>query len=531
MSTNQIFLLIFSDKKRTINTEHLFGRLKAVENKSYIAIDLKSFYASAECVSRNLDPLKVNLVVADPTRTEKTICLAVSPTLKSYGISGRARLFEVVQRVREINAERRSRIPDGRFTGKSYVDEELKNDPTLELDFIIAPPRMGYYVNLSSKIYSIYLKYIAPEDIHVYSVDEVFMDVTNYLKTYNKTPGELAMCMILDVLRNTGITATAGIGTNLYLCKIAMDIWAKHIPADKNGVRIAELDESSYRRYLWNHTPLTDFWRIGKGYSKKLADHGLHTMGDIARCSVGKSGEYYSEDLLYKMFGVNAELLIDHAWGWEPCEIKDIKNYKAVSNSISSGQVLQEAYEYDKALLVLKEMTDLLTLDLVDKSLVTDQIVLTVCYDTENMKKGYSDIIAETDHYGRKMPKQAHGSINLGRFTSSGKLILKKTRELFENIADKRLSVRKIYVVANHVTDENSADTGVSEQLDILSAIQNAGKPVKDNKKNDEKEKKIQKTVIDIKKKFGKNAILKGMNLEKGATARERNRQIGGHKE
>ena len=395
MSTNQIFLLIFSDKKRTINTEHLFGRLKAVENKSYIAIDLKSFYASAECVSRNLDPLKVNLVVADPTRTEKTICLAVSPTLKSYGISGRARLFEVVQRVREINAERRSRIPDGRFTGKSYVDEELKNDPTLELDFIIAPPRMGYYVNLSSKIYSIYLKYIAPEDIHVYSVDEVFMDVTNYLKTYNKTPRELAMYMILDVLRNTGITATAGIGTNLYLCKIAMDIWAKHIPADKNGVRIAELDEISYRRYLWNHTPLTDFWRIGKGYSKKLSDHGLHTMGDIARCSVGKSGEYYSEDLLYKMFGVNAELLIDHAWGWEPCEIKDIKNYKAVSNSISSGQVLQEAYEYDKALLVLKEMTELLALDLVDKSLVTDQIVLTVCYDTENMKKGYSDIIAE----------------------------------------------------------------------------------------------------------------------------------------
>ncbi len=502
-----------------------------MENKSYIAIDLKSFYASAECVSRNLDPLKVNLVVADPARTEKTICLAVSPTLKEYGISGRARLFEVIQRVREINAERRSKIPGGKFTGKSYVGEELKNNPTLELDFIIAPPRMGYYVNLSSKIYSIYLKYIAGEDIHVYSIDEVFMDVTNYLKTYKKTPKELAMYIILDILQNTGITATAGIGTNLYLCKIAMDILAKHIPADENGVRIAELDEASYRKKLWDHTPITDFWRVGRGCSKKLADHGLHTMGDIARCSVGKSGEYYSEDLLYKMFGVNAELLIDHAWGYEPCEIKDIKNYKAVSNSISSGQVLQEAYKYDKALLVLKEMTDLLTLDLVDKSLVTDQIVLTVCYDTENMKKGYSDITEETDRYGRKMPRQAHGSVNLGKFSSSGKLILKKTQELFEKIVDKRLSVRRIYITANHVTDENSADVGVSGQLDIFSAVLNAEKPAEDNKKSDEKEKKIQKTVIDIKKKFGKNAILKGMNLEEGATAMERNRQIGGHKE
>jgi len=502
-----------------------------LSEKTYVAIDLKSFYASAECVSRGLDPLGVNLVVADPSRTEKTICLAVSPTLKAYGIPGRARLFEVVQRVKEINAERRARIPNGQFSGKSAVDRELKDDPTLELDFIIAPPRMGYYVQLSSRIYAEYLKYIAPEDIHVYSIDEVFMDVTHYLKTYSMTARELTMNMILNVLKFTGITATAGIGTNLYLAKIAMDIWAKHIPADENGVRIAELDEMSYRKNLWSHTPITDFWRIGGGYRKKLENYGLHTMGDIARCSVGKSGEFYSEDLLYKLFGVNAELLIDHAWGYEPCTIADIKNCKPRSNSISSGQVLQEPYEYDKALLVIKEMTELLVLDLVDKHLVTDQIVLTVGYDTENMKKNISGITADTDRYGRKIPKQAHGSINLGRFSSSSKLISQKTQELFAQIADKRLTVRRMYVVANHVTDEDAPSTAGSQQIDIFSLIQSGGTAPADSGLDSEKEKRIQKTMIDIKKKYGKNAILKGMNLEEGATARERNRQIGGHKE
>ena len=503
-----------------------------MSDKAYIAIDLKSFYASAECVSRSLDPLGVNLVVADPSRTEKTICLAVSPSLKAYGIPGRARLFEVVQKVREINALRRARIPDGKFFGKSYYAQKLKDDPTLELDFIIAPPRMGYYVKLSSQIYSIYLKYIAPEDIHIYSIDEVFIDATHYLATYNMSAKELAMYMILDILRTTGITATAGVGTNLYLAKIAMDIWAKHIPADENGVRIAQLDEMSYRKNLWSHTPLTDFWRIGRGYQKKLENYGLHTMGDIARCSVGRSGDFYSEDLLYKLFGVNAELLIDHAWGYEPCTIADIKNCKPRSNSISSGQVLQEPYEYDKALLVIKEMTELLVLDLVDKHLVTDQIVLTIGYDTENTKRNISGLTTDTDRYGRAIPKQAHGSINLGKFSSSSKLISKKVQELFAQIVDKRLTVRRMYVVANHVIDESSPNAAANEQLDIFSIIQPQSSTNDTEQNNDtDKEKRLQQTMIDIKKKYGKNAILKGMNLEEGATARERNRQIGGHRE
>ena len=355
-------------------------------NRTYIAIDLKSFYASVECVERGLNPLTTNLVVADKSRTEKTICLAVSPPLKAHGISGRARLFEVVQRVKEVNALRRRQAPGHRFTGKSAQAEELRESPELELDYIVAPPRMAYYLEYSTKIYQIYLKYVAPEDIHVYSIDEVFMDVTHYLKTYQKTPRQLAQQMIQDVLENTGITATAGIGTNMYLCKIAMDILAKHIIPDENGVRIASLDEISYRKLLWSHQPITDFWRVGAGYAKKLAAEGLYTMGDIARCSLGKGTDYYNEDLLYKMFGVNAELLIDHAWGYEPCTIAQVKAYKPSTNSISSGQVLQEPYDFDKAKLVVREMTDLLVLELVDKRLVTDQMVLTIGYDIDNLR-------------------------------------------------------------------------------------------------------------------------------------------------
>ena len=355
--------------------------MPSVANKAYIAIDLKSFYASVECVDRGLDPLDTNLVVADPTRTEKTICLAVSPSLKSYGIPGRARLFEAIQKVREVNAQRKYKAPGHSFSHESYFHSELIKDPSAELTFITAPPRMAHYMEVSTRIYNVYLKYIAPEDIHVYSIDEVFIDATDYLKTYGLTPRELAMKMVLDVLETTGITATAGIGTNLYLCKIAMDIYAKHCVPDKNGVRIAELDEMSYRRILWEHRPLTDFWRVGRGISKKLEEHGMYTMGDVARCSVGRESDYYNEDLLYKLFGVNAELLIDHAWGWEPTEISDIKSYRPESSSLSSGQVLQEPYEFSKAKLVLKEMADLLSLELVSKRIVTDQIVLTVGYD------------------------------------------------------------------------------------------------------------------------------------------------------
>ena len=355
------------------------------ENKTYIAIDLKSFYASVECRERNRDPLTTNLVVADPSRTEKTICLAVSPSLKAYGIPGRARLFEVVQKVREANNIRRRNIPDHHFNGSSDDSTKLGTDPTLQLDYIIAPPRMALYMEYSTRIYDIYLKYIAPEDIHIYSVDEVFMDVTGYLNTYHMTARELAMTMIQDELKTTGITATAGIGTNLYLCKIAMDIVAKHIEPDKDGVRIAELDEMSYRRKLWSHKPITDFWRVGQGYAKKLAEYGLYTMGDVARCSGGKANELYNEDLLYKLFGINAELLIDHAWGYEPCTMEQIKAYKPETNSICTGQVLHCPYDFDKTRLVVKEMTDLMSLDLVDKGLVTDQIVLTIGYDIDNL--------------------------------------------------------------------------------------------------------------------------------------------------
>lgn len=495
-------------------------------NKAYIAIDLKSFYASVECVDRGLDPLDTNLVVADPTRTEKTICLAVSPSLKSYGIPGRARLFEAIQKVREVNAQRKYKAPGHSFSHESYFRSELIKDPSAELTFITAPPRMAHYMEVSTRIYNIYLKYIAPEDIHVYSIDEVFIDATDYLKTYGMTPRELAMKMVLDVLETTGITATAGIGTNLYLCKIAMDIYAKHCKPDKNGVRIAELDEMSYRRILWDHRPLTDFWRVGRGISKKLEEHGMYTMGDVARCSVGRESDYYNEDLLYKLFGVNAELLIDHAWGWEPTEISDIKSYRPESSSLSSGQVLQEPYEFSKAKLVLKEMADLLSLELVSKRIVTDQIVLTVGYDIESLNKSYLGAV-ETDRYGRKIPKTAHSSENIGRYTSSTKLICETAMKLFDRIVDKELLVRRMYIVANHIITESDAEK--EREYIQLNLFSDTGK--QEAEENElKKEKDMQKAILKIKSKYGKNSIIKGMNLKEGATALERNRQIGGHK-
>ncbi len=504
-------------------------------NRTYIAIDLKSFYASVECVERGLDPLITNLVVADTSRTEKTICLAVSPSLKSYKIPGRARLFEVVQRVEEVNADRKSALKNKNFEGKSYNSLLLNNNPYLAVDYIAAKPRMSLYMEYSTRIFDIYLKYIAPEDMHVYSVDEVFMDVTAYLNTYGLTPRELAMKMIHDVLETTGITATAGIGSNMYLCKIAMDIVAKHVKPDEDGVRLAELDEMSYRRLLWNHRPLTDFWRVGAGYTRKLEKAGLMTMGDIARCSLGTEKDYYNEDLLYKMFGVNAELLIDHAWGYEPALISDIKAYKPENNSISSGQVLQCPYDYDKTRLIVKEMTELLVLDLVDKKLVTDQLVLTVGYDVDNLidpvvRAAYRGEFT-IDRYGRAIPKHAHGTANLGKYSTSTRLIMTKMMELYDRIVDPKLLTRRINVCANHVINEKLAKNEHQyEQMDIFSLLDNEVEKEPEKEEQLESEHRIQEAVIDIKKKFGKNAILKGMNLEEGGTTIERNSQIGGHK-
>ena len=503
--------------------------------KTYIAIDLKSFYASVECRERSRDPLTTNLVVADPSRTEKTICLAVSPSLKKYGLSGRARLFEVIQKVNAANNIRKLKAPNHVFSGSSDDSTELQKNPSLKIDYIIAPPRMARYMEYSTKIYNIYLKYIAPEDIHIYSIDEVFIDVTHYLSTYNMTARELAMTMIQDILDTTGITATAGIGTNMYLCKIAMDIVAKHIEPDKNGVRIAELDEMSYRRLLWNHKPLTDFWRVGRGYSKKLEKIGLYTMGDIARCSIGKSTDYYNEELLYKLFGINAELLIDHAWGYEPCTMEDVKAYKPETNSISSGQVLHCPYEFDKARLVVKEMIDLMALDLVDKGLVTNQIVLTIGYDIENMtdknrSQSYKGTVT-TNYYGKKVPKPAHGTTNLPKQTSSTTLITNAVMELYDKIVNKKLLIRRINIVANKLVDEHSVkNANKYEQLDLFTDYEILKKQREKENAESEREKRMQNTILDIKKKFGKNAILKGMNLQKGATAKDRNNQIGGHK-
>ncbi len=504
------------------------------KEKSYIAIDLKSFYASVECRERNLDPLTTNLVVADVSRTEKTICLAVSPSLKEYGIPGRARLFEVVSKVKEANRLRKQKAPGQEFSGSATDKNVLAGHPEYALDYIAAPPRMALYIEYSTRIYDIYLKYIAPEDIHVYSIDEVFMDVTNYLNIYRMTPMELAETMIKDVLRETGITATAGIGTNLYLCKVAMDIVAKHIPADAHGVRIAKLDELTYRKLLWTHEPLTDFWRVGRGYAKKLWEQGLYTMGDVARCSIGNESDYYNEDLLYQMFGVNAELLIDHAWGYEPCEIKDIKAYKPEYNSISSGQVLQCPYDFDKGKLVVREMTDLLVLELVDKRLETNQMVLTIGYDIENLTdpvraKAYKGIVT-TDMYGRKIPKHAHGTANLTKRTSSTRLITDAVLGLYDKIVNPSLLIRRINLTANHVVDENEKQEDNYVQLDLFTDYNQLEQKKKEEQLDLERERKMQEVMLSIKKKYGKNSILRGTNLQEGATAIGRNNQIGGHK-
>ena len=505
------------------------------ENRTYLCIDLKSFFASVECAERGLDPLSTNLVVADETLTEKTICLAVSPSLKKYGIGGRARLFEVVQKVRQANAVRIYDAPGRRFTGSSSDAKELALHPEYQIDYIAAPPRMAKYMEYSTRIYRIYLKYVAPEDIHAYSVDEVFVDITQYLVLTGLSAYEFAGRMIHDVLSTTGITATAGIGTNLYLAKIAMDIVAKHIPADKDGVRIAQLDEMSYRRSLWNHRPLTDFWRVGPAIAKKLEQNGMFTMGDVARCSVGAANQFHNEELLYRLFGVNAELLIDHAWGWEPCRISDIKAYKPESRSIENGQVLHCPYTAEQTRLIIKEMTDQLLLQLVDQKLVTDQMVLTIGYDIENLNdpqrcRSYHGPVV-TDRYGRKIPKSAHGSVNIGRYTSSSRLATNAVLTLFDRIADPVLLVRRLSLTANHVVPEGSPQTREKpQQLSLFTDYEALEKKKKEEDAALEKEKKMQQAMLQIKKKFGKNAILKGMNLLEGATAKERNEQIGGHK-
>ena len=499
------------------------------QQRTYIAIDLKSMYASAECVARGLDPLTTNLVVADVSRTEKTICLAVTPSLKAYGIGGRARLFEVIQRLREVNRERQMKSPGRRLTGKSTSDIELKEHPDWAVDYIAAPPRMAYYIDVSSKIYGIYLKYIAPEDIHVYSIDEVFMDVTAYLHSYKMTARQLAIKMIRDVLAQTGITATAGIGTNLYLCKVAMDIVAKKASADEDGVRIAELDERSYRQLLWDYKPLTKFWRVGRGIAERLAPYGIDTMGKLARLSI------QDEDLLYRLFGVNAELLIDHAWGWEPCTIEMVKAYRPETNSLSHGQVLQSAYDYKKARVVALEMAEGIALELVAKHLVADEIVLTVGYDRESLtapgiRDRYQGEIS-IDYYGRQVPKHAHGTANLGAPSSSTKRIMEAVGRLFDSIVNKELLVRRLNLTAGHVVNETKAcRKNIPRQLDLFTDYEELARKAKAERAARDKERRMQEVQLAIKQRFGKNAILRGLNFEDGATAKERNEQIGGHK-
>jgi len=499
-------------------------------NKIYACIDLKSFYASVECIERGLDPLKTNLVVADSERTEKTICLAISPSMKQYGLGGRARLYEVNTKIKEINYQRKKENKFKEFKDKSYNDDELKNNKSLELDFIIAPPRMGYYIKYSTDIYNIYLKYLAPEDIYVYSIDEVFCDITNYLNYNHTTPRAFLTKIIHDVYKTTGITATAGLGTNMYLAKVAMDIVAKHTEADKYGVRIAGLDELTYRKKLWNHRPLTSFWRVGPGYAKKLEENNIYTMGEIARCSIE------NEDLLYKLFGVNAELLIDHAWGYEPCTIKDIKSYKPIRNSITSGQVLHCPYTFKSARLIIKEMSDLLALDLVSKKIVTDQLVLTIGYDIENLtnldiKESYQGEIVK-DHYGRQIPKPAHGTINIDHKTSSSKIIMEHMLKLYDKITNKNLLIKRINITANNVISEDLIrDIPIYQQYDLFTDYKQLEENKNKQKEEELKDKKIQNVMLDIKNKYGKNAILKGMNLEDGGTTIDRNKQIGGHRE
>ncbi len=500
-----------------------------MKSRIYIAFDLKSFYASVECRERGLDPMDTNLVVADESRTDKTICLAVTPSLKSFGIPGRGRLFEVRQRMTEINAERRFCAPQHRLCGTSCFSSELQANPALAADFITAPPRMALYMEYSTRIYTIYMKYAAPEDIVVYSIDEVFMDVTDYLAAFHLTPHALAAKIIQDVFSETGITATAGIGTNLFLCKAAMDIVAKHIPPDENGVRIAGLDEMSYRRTLWTHRPLTDFWRVGRGYARKLMENGMFTMGDVALCSVTH------EDLLYTLFGKNAELLIDHAWGWEPCTIKDIKNYRPASQSLGSSQVLPCPYSPEKARLVLQEMADLLVLDLTDKSLVTDQLVITVGYDIENLSDpkracNYRGPVV-LNPYGRRIPKHAHGTASLNHHTASAREIMSAAGELFDRIVNPDLLIRRLSVTANHTLPESTASQSIRyEQLDLFTDYADLENRYNQEQAALKREKKLQQTMLAIKKKYGRNSIVRGMSLEEGATARERNKQIGGHK-
>lgn len=497
--------------------------------RTYIAIDLKSFYASVECVERGLDPLTTNLVVADSSRTEKTICLAVSPSLKAYGIGGRARLFEVVQRLREVNSQRRQALATHHFTGKSVYDHELKVHPDWEIDYITAPPRMAHYIEFSTRIYQVYLKFIAPEDIHVYSIDEVFIDATNYLRHYKMTGKELARTMVMEVLKQTGITATAGIGTNMYLCKIAMDIMAKHIPADKDGVRIAELDEMSYRRQLWSHRPLTDFWRVGRGIAHRLAPYGIDTMGKIARCSIE------NEELLYQLFGVNAELLIDHAWGWEPCTIDLVKAYRPETHSLSSGQVLTCPYDTKKARVVIKEMADNMAMNLVSKRMVTDQIVLTIGYDAESLtnpaiKAKYKGPV-RTDHYGRAVPKYAQGTERLNRLTSSARLLIRATTSLFDRIVNPDLLIRRMNLTVNNVVDRSLARKKEAPvELDLFTDYEAVRQQKEAEEEALQKEQRMQEVLLNIKQRYGKNAILRGLNFEEGATAIERNKQIGGHK-
>ena len=494
----------------------------------YLAIDLKSFYASVECIERHLNPMNTNLVVADNSRTDKTICLAVSPALKSLGVPGRPRLFEVNEKVRQLNSFRRAKLNGKHLTEKSYILSELQKNQDLAIDFIIAPPRMAHYIKYSTDILNVYLKYIAPEDIHVYSIDEVFIDISHYLKTYGLSPMELCQKMVKDVYTTTGITATAGIGTNLYLAKIAMDIVAKKMPADKNGVRIAYLDEQLYREKLWTHQPLTDFWRVGKGYAKKLEQEGLYTMGDIALCSTGSKSSYYNEELLYKLFGINAELLIDHAWGYEPCTIEQIKAYRPSKHSICCGQVLHTPYTTEKGEIVIKEMADSIALDLTAKSLVTDQLVLTIGYDRSNLDapetRSKIDKI-RIDHYGRQVPEHSHGTIHLNGHTSLSNEIINKATELYRRIVKPQLLIRRFSLTADNTLAANQTDVATATQLSLFDEPVDPQVQAKRDKVD-----KLQHTVIDIKKRFGKNSLLRGLNYEEGATGRERNAQIGGHK-
>lgn len=501
---------------------------------TYIAIDLKSFYASAECVSRGLDPLTTHLVVADPSRTEKTICLAVSPSLKAYGLPGRARLFEVVQKVRDINTGRLLHAPGRCFLGSSCNAKKLAADPSLSLEYVIAPPRMAHYMKVSTQIYQIYLRYIAPEDIHVYSIDEVFIDATSYLHTYGLTAREFAKKLIREVLSATGITATAGIGTNLYLCKVAMDIEAKHLPPDPDGVRMAELDEISYRRLLWSHQPLTDFWRVGRGYVRRLEEVGLHTMGDIARCSLGGPSDFYNEDLLYRLFGVNAELLIDHAWGLESCTMKDIKAYRPASHSTSSGQVLSCPYPYDKARLIVREMADQLALSLTATRQIAGSLTLTVGYDSSclldpEIRREYHGAVT-SDRYGKPVPKPAHGTRSFEERTASPRQVLAAAADLYDRFVNPRLLIRRLTLTAGDVAPADTADAPSWQQLDLFTDYAAEEQRQKERRKEQQKEQKLQEALLSIKEKYGKNAVLRGMNLEEGATAKQRNEQIGGHR-